>query len=180
MAEAEKGSDSSGGGGEGESVKLFVGQVPKHMTEAQLLAMFKEVAIVDEVNIIKDKATKASRGCCFLICPSREEADKAVSACHNKRTLAGASSPLQVKYADGELERLEHKLFVGMLPKNVSDAEVSALFSQYGNINDLQILRGSPRTSKAGCAFLKYETKEQALAALEALNGKYKMEVNFI
>ncbi|KAK1279125.1 Flowering time control protein FCA [Acorus gramineus] len=190
MAEAEKGSDSSGGGGEGESVKLFVGQVPKHMTEAQLLAMFKEVAIVDEVNIIKDKATKVSRGCCFLICPSREEADKAVSACHNKRTLPGylfvvirnlfslsqASSPLQVKYADGELERLEHKLFVGMLPKNVSDAEVSALFSQYGNIKDLQILRGSPRTSKAGCAFLKYETKEQALAALEALNGKYKME----
>ncbi|MBA0591588.1 hypothetical protein Gorai_008599, partial [Gossypium raimondii] len=28
----------------------------------------------------------------------------------------------------------------------------------------------------AGCAFLKYETKEQALAALEAINGKHKME----
>jgi RNA recognition motif-containing protein len=30
----------------------------------------------------------------------------------------------------------------------------------------------------AGCAFLKYETKEQAIAAIEALNGVYKMEVN--
>ena len=29
----------------------------------------------------------------------------------------------------------------------------------------------------AGCAFLKYETKEQALAAIEALNGKHKIEV---
>ncbi|KAK2990560.1 hypothetical protein RJ640_019840 [Escallonia rubra] len=174
-----------------ESVKLFVGQVPKHMTEAQLLAMFKEFALVDEVNVIKDKATRASRGCCFVICPTREEADKAVDACHNKRTLPGASSPLQVKYADGELERLgllmcwvnsflgftypEHKLFVGMLPKNVSEVEVSALFSQYGTVNDLQILRGSQQTSK-GCAFLKYETKEQAVAAIEALNGKHKME----
>ncbi|XP_057965890.1 RNA-binding protein BRN1 [Malania oleifera] len=158
-----------------ESVKLFVGQVPKHMTEAQLLAMFKEFALVDEVNIIKDKTTRASRGCCFLICPSRQEADKAVNACHNKRTLPGSSSPLQVKYADGELERLEHKLFVGMLPKNVSEAEVSDLFSKHGTIKELQILRGSPQTSK-GCAFLKYETKEQALAALEAINGKYKME----
>ncbi|KAJ6821936.1 RNA-binding protein BRN1-like [Iris pallida] len=157
------------------SVKLFVGQVPKAMTEAQLLAMFKEFALVDEVSVIRDKATKASRGCCFLICPSREEADKAVGACHNKRTLPGASSPLQVKYADGELERLEHKLFIGMLPKNVSDAEVSSLFSKYGNIKDLQILRGSQHTSK-GCAFLKYETKEQALAALEAVNGKCRME----
>lgn len=42
----------------------------------------------------------------------------------------------------------EHKLFVGMLPKNVSDAELSALFSQYGKITDLQILRGSQQTSK--------------------------------
>ncbi|KAF5455144.1 hypothetical protein F2P56_024749 [Juglans regia] len=158
-----------------ESVKLFVGQVPKHMTEAQLIAMFKEFALVDEVNIIKDKATRASRGCCFLICPSRQEADKAVNACHNKKTLPGASSPLQVKYADGELERLEHKLFVGMLPKNVLEAEVSDLFSEYGTIKDLQILRGSQQTSK-GCAFLKYETKEQAIAALEAINGKHKME----
>ncbi|KAK9169499.1 hypothetical protein Syun_001639 [Stephania yunnanensis] len=37
------------------------------------------------------KKKKVSR-CCFLICrlcPSRVEADKAVSACHNKRTLPG-------------------------------------------------------------------------------------------
>ncbi|CAN6467824.1 unnamed protein product [Victoria cruziana] len=86
-----------------------------------------------------------------------------------------ASSPLQVKYADGELERLEHKLFIGMLPKTVSETEVSTLFSTYGNIKDLQILRGSQQTSK-GCAFLKYEKKDQAVAAIEALNGKHKME----
>ncbi|THU66008.1 hypothetical protein C4D60_Mb05t09680 [Musa balbisiana] len=191
MAEGER----RGGGERGEeSVKLFVGQVPKQMAEEELRVLFKEVALVDEVSIIKDKVTKASRGCCFLICPSREEADKAVAAYHNKRTLPGvwhslpnlfphflsflgdrvqmlwicisalvyllegASSPMQVKYADGELERLEHKLFIGMIPKNVSDAEVAALFSKYG------------------CAFLKYETKEQSLAALEALNGKHRME----
>lgn len=55
---------------EGESVKLFVGQVPKHMTETQLLAMFKEFASVDEVNIIKDKTTRASRGFSSLLLTS--------------------------------------------------------------------------------------------------------------
>ncbi|XP_039838600.1 RNA-binding protein BRN1-like isoform X2 [Panicum virgatum] len=159
-----------------ESVKLFVGQVPKQLSEPELAAMFGRVALVDEVTVIRDRATRVSRGCCFLICPSREEADKAVTAYHNKCTLPGASSPLQVKYADGELERLEHKLFVGMLPKNVTDAEMTDLFSQYGNIKDLQILIGSQQASKAGCAFLKYETKEQAVAAIEALNGKHKIE----
>ncbi|XP_010430716.1 PREDICTED: RNA-binding protein BRN1 isoform X2 [Camelina sativa] len=162
-------------GEEEESVKLFVGQIPKHMSESQLLTLFQEFAVVDEVNIIKDKITRASRGCCFLLCPSRDEADKLVNACHNKKTLPGASSLLQVKYADGELERLEHKLFVGMLPKNVSEAEVQSLFSKYGTIRDLQILRGAQQTSK-GCAFLKYETKEQAVSAMESINGKHKME----
>ncbi|KAM7275611.1 hypothetical protein ACFE04_017477 [Oxalis oulophora] len=161
---------------EKESVKLFVGQVPKHMTEAELVSLFQEFEIVvDEVNLIKDKITRLSRGCCFVTCPSQQEADKAVNACHNKTTLPGASSPLQVKYADGELERLEHKLFVGMLPKNVSEAEISELFSTYGTITDIQILRGSQQTSK-GCAFIKYETKEQATSAMEAVNGKHKME----
>ncbi|KAJ0245193.1 RNA-binding protein BRN2 [Hirschfeldia incana] len=168
MAEATKENEE-------ERVKLFVGQVPKHMTEDQLLALFQDFSIVHEVNIIKDKITRASRGCCFLICHSREEADKVINACHNKKTLPGASSPLQVKYADGEVERLEHKLFVGMLPKNVTEAEVSSLFSKYGTIKDVHILRGSLQTSK-GCVFLKYESKEQAVAAMEAINGKHIME----
>ncbi|KAL6952430.1 hypothetical protein U1Q18_041421 [Sarracenia purpurea var. burkii] len=66
-----------------------------------------------------------------------------------------------------------------MVPKNVSDAELSELFSHYGSIKDLQVLRGSQQTNKVitGCAFLKYETREQALAAIEALNGKHKMEI---
>jgi CUG-BP- and ETR3-like factor len=132
MAEGKKekksSSSSSSSSSNEESVKLFVGQVPKNMTEAELLAMFKDFALVDEVNIIKDKTTRASRGCllalvsshspdffpfdsrfvmcshsynpnfylflgcCFLICPSRQEADKAVNACHNKKTLPGVSS----------------------------------------------------------------------------------------
>ncbi|KAL1188397.1 RNA-binding protein BRN1 [Cardamine amara subsp. amara] len=160
---------------EEESVKLFVGQIPKHMSESQLLTFLQDFAVVQEVNIIKDKITRASRGCCFVLCPSREEADKLVNVCHNKKTLPGASSLLQVKYADGELERLEHKLFVGMLPKNVSETELQSLFSKYGTIKDLQILRGAQQTSK-GCAFLKYETKEQAVTAMESINGKHKME----
>ena len=63
MAEGSGGGERKGSSQEEEdSVKLFVGQVPKHMTEAQLLAMFQEFALVDEVNIIRDKTTRASRG----------------------------------------------------------------------------------------------------------------------
>lgn len=52
------------------------------------------------------------------------------------------------------LNLVEHKLFIGMLPKTVTDEELSALFSKYGNIKDLQILRGSQQTSKGTMSLL--------------------------
>lgn len=37
-------------------------------------------------------------GCCFVVCPSRQEADKAVNACHNKKTLPGVSANFSFIY----------------------------------------------------------------------------------
>ena len=49
-----------------DSVKLFVGQLPKQMNEQQLVEVFSEAGTVYEINIIKDKLTKQSRGMRFL------------------------------------------------------------------------------------------------------------------
>uniref|UniRef100_A0A0D9X2K0 RRM domain-containing protein n=1 Tax=Leersia perrieri TaxID=77586 RepID=A0A0D9X2K0_9ORYZ len=156
--ETVAGGEMAGGGDDagGERVRLFVGQVPR----------------TDDATVIRDRATGASRGCCFVVCPCREEADKAIAAYHNKCTLPGASRPLQVKYAEGELERLaaEQNLFVGMLPRDVKENEVSALFAKYGNIRKMKLLRGPQKTSKA-CALMEFGSKEHVRAAIEALNG---------
>ena len=66
MAEAANGEATARSecGGEA-SVKLFVGQIPKSMAESQLLSIFSEIALVDEVNVIRDKISKASRGRAF-------------------------------------------------------------------------------------------------------------------
>ena len=45
-----------------------------------------------------------------------------------------------------------------MLPKNVSEAEVSDLFSKFGTIKDLQILRGSQQTSKGMMTLLSFSS----------------------
>ncbi|KAI5018180.1 hypothetical protein ZWY2020_043068 [Hordeum vulgare] len=175
-----------GGGRDGSSVKLFVGQVPKLMTEAELAAMFRDVAIVDEA--------AASD------LPIKEEADKAVNAYHNKRTLPGGCSYFSLNVINAPFflclkpgpESIASKIcrwrvgkagaqtFHRNAPQNVTDVEMTDLFSQYGNIKDLQILRGSQQASKAGCAFLKYETKEQAVAAIEALSGKHKIGMGYV
>jgi RNA recognition motif-containing protein len=47
-----------------DSIKLFVGQVPRSMGEAELRPMFEEIGEIYNLDIIRDKATAAHRGTC--------------------------------------------------------------------------------------------------------------------
>ncbi|CAM6129183.1 unnamed protein product [Calypogeia fissa] len=161
----------------GNFVKLFVGSVPRTITEEEVRPMFAEHGNVLEVALIKDKRTGQQQGCCFIKYGTIEEAERAIRALNNQRTLPGGTAPVQVRYADGERERLgavEHKLFVGSLNKQASEKEIQELFAPYGRVDDVYIMRDEQKQSR-GCAFIKYPTREMATAAISALNGIYVM-----
>ena len=63
----------------------------------------------------------------------------------------------------------ENKLFIGMLPKNFSEETVFGLFSQYGTLKEVHIIRGPDGASK-GCAFIKYMDRESAYIAIDDMN----------
>lgn len=116
-------------------------------------------------------------GCCFIKYGSSEEADRAIRALHNQHTLPGGTGPIQVRYADGERERLgavEYKLFVGSMNKQATEKEIEEIFSQYGRVEDVYLMRDDLKQSR-GCGFVKYSHREMALAAINALNGCYMM-----
>ncbi|XP_023514090.1 flowering time control protein FCA-like isoform X1 [Cucurbita pepo subsp. pepo] len=157
--------------------KLFVGSVPRTITEEDIRPLFEEHGNVIEVALIKDKRTGQQQGCCFVKYTTSEEADRAIRNLHNQHTLPGGSGPIQVRYADGERERLgavEYKLFVGSLNKQASEKEVKEIFSQYGVVEDVYLMRDEMRQSR-GCGFVKYSHRDMALAAINALNGIYTM-----
>jgi len=85
--------------------------------------------------------------------------------------------PMQVKYADEELKKAEseHKLFIGMVPKSATEEQLRGIFDQYGPIQELTILHGPDGISK-GCGFLRYENREDAIAAVNACNGQVFLE----
>ncbi|OMO58472.1 hypothetical protein COLO4_34585 [Corchorus olitorius] len=161
----------------GNFAKLFVGSVPRTATEDDIRPLFEEHGHVIEVALIKDKKTGQPQGCCFIKYATLEEADRAIRALHNQHTLPGGVGPIQVRYADGERERLgavEYKLFVGSLNKQATERDVQEIFSQFGRVEDVYLMRDELKQSR-GCGFVKYCDREMALAAIDALNGIYTM-----
>lgn len=45
-----------------DTIKMFVGQVPRSMDENDLRRMFEEYGRVHSINVLRDKATGASKG----------------------------------------------------------------------------------------------------------------------
>lgn len=155
-------------------IKMFVGQIPRSMDEEQLRAMFEEYGRVHQINVLRDKLTGQSKGCCFVTFFTRRSALDAQNALHNIKTLNGMHHPIQMKPADSE-NRNERKLFVGMLAKKLTEADVKNLFSQYGAIEECTVLRDTNGQSK-GCAFVTYATKQCAISAIKAMHHSQTMD----
>jgi CUG-BP- and ETR3-like factor len=67
-----------------------------------------------------------------------------------------------------EAER-ENKLFVGMLPKILTEMDVIDIFSCYGELREVHLMRNQEGSSK-GCAFVKFAKRDAAFTAITHLN----------
>ncbi|KAH8738772.1 hypothetical protein FG386_000563 [Cryptosporidium ryanae] len=162
-------------------VKLFVNRVPKHMSNEELLNIFNKYGLVVECNIIKDST--GPRGCAFIRFSNIYEAQNAILCIHGKTILDEEVGPIQVKYADGEIERLglspdvqpcgeSVKVFVGSLPKNCTEDQLLLLFKQFGHVDEVHIIRDNNKQSKCS-AFVTFPRRFMAENAIMFLDKKY-------
>jgi CUG-BP- and ETR3-like factor len=159
-----------------DSIKLFIGQIPRSMGEEEIRAMFEEYGPVFQVVVLKDQGTMENKGCAFLTYFTRQAAIDAQNGLHGQRTLQGMKNPLQVKPANSELKNEEERrLFVGMLPKTLSDNDLTVMFAPYGALEDCVILKDRDGQSK-GCAFVTYASRKSAQLAIKSLHHSRTLE----
>jgi CUG-BP- and ETR3-like factor len=71
-----------------------------------------------------------------------------MKALHLTRTLPGMVNSMQVKPANSEGKAEERKLFVGMIPKSYDEDDLTPMFTPFGTIEELNILKSADGKSK--------------------------------
>jgi RNA recognition motif-containing protein len=64
------------------------------------------------------------------------------------------------------------KLYVGNLSYDMSESELTDLFSQHGTVASVQIIMDRDTGRSKGFAFVEMGTDQEAQAAIAALNGQ--------
>jgi len=84
-------------------VRIYVGNLAKSTTEAEINTLFVQAGTVTSVDLVKDKSTGMSKGFAFVNMPEQAEADKAINM-FNAYSLA--DNELKVNVAKPRVERL--------------------------------------------------------------------------
>jgi len=156
--------------------KLFVGQLPRDMTQEQVRSLMTPYGTIEELHVMTDKRTGQGTGAAFVIYYTREEAQAAIQALNGEHTVEGMRTPLQVRFAEGEIDReKEAKLFVGQVPFSASEEDLRAIFEQFGSIVEVALVRQKDRSSK-GCGFVRFQDRQGADKAIQALHGRHTMQ----
>ncbi|XP_078359721.1 CUGBP Elav-like family member 3-A isoform X1 [Oculina patagonica] len=158
-----------------DAIKLFIGQVPRTWDEKNLRPYFESYGQIHELTVLRDRLTRSHKGCAFLTFCSREAALAAQKDLHEKKTLPGMPNAMQVKPAEGESRSEDRKLFIGMISKKATEDDLRMMFSPFGTIEELTILKDSDGKSR-GCAFLKFPTRMQAQNAIAEMHNSTTME----
>ncbi|MBN3277744.1 CEL1A protein, partial [Polyodon spathula] len=162
-----------------DTIKMFVGQIPRTWSEKELRELFEPYGGVYEINILRDRSQTPpqSKGCCFVTYYTRKAALEAQNALHNMKILPAMHHPIQMKPADSEKNNAieDRKLFIGMVSKQCNENDIRLMFSPYGQIEESRILRGPDGLSR-GCAFVTFTARQMAQSAIKAMHQSQTME----
>ena len=161
-------------------VKLFVGRFPKSFLEENLEKVFSNYGKIRECTVLRDHATKESKCCGFVRFANLSHAITCIKETNGILEVDGSIGPIQVQFANGEIERLglsvdqieapPIKVFVGSLPHDFTEDDLRLLFEPFGKVIEVFILLDASTKGSKGSGFVKMKSKVEASIAIQTLN----------
>ncbi|XP_026184027.1 RNA-binding protein 14a isoform X2 [Mastacembelus armatus] len=142
----------------GENVKLFVGNLPLDATHEELNKLFAPYGEINTCSLLRQYA--------FVTLKGEGAADRAMRHLDGKEYRG---RPLVVEESRARPPN-STKVFVGNLSATCSADDLHGLFSTFGRVLDCDKVKAR-LCSNVGYAFVHMERKEDAVTAIEALNG---------
>lgn len=141
-----------------DNIKLFVGNLPADATEDELNKLFSPYGEINTCSLLRQYA--------FVTLKGEGAADRAIRNLDGKEYRG---RPLVVEESRARPPN-SIKVFVGNLNATCSADDLHSLFSTYGKVLDCDKVKAR-LCSNVGYAFVHMERRDEALAAIEALNG---------
>ncbi|CAN1143961.1 RNA-binding protein CP33, chloroplastic [Linum perenne] len=159
--------------------KLFVLNLSWALSVAEVKELFGQCGTVTDVEFIKRDNGK-SKGYAFVTMASGAEAQAAMDKFHSKEV---SGRVVTVEFANGFRRKREtpsseasHKLYVSNLAWKARGSHLKEFFSAgFKPVTSRVVFENSPGGRSAGYGFVSFETKEEAEAAIAALDGKELM-----
>jgi len=151
---------------------LIVNYVANDITDASFKAMFAAFGNMTNCKLIKDKITGLSVGYGFVKYDADASAQAAIDAlngyqCGNKRMKVSVARP------EGSVQQVERAdLFVGGMPKTHTEADIQAMFSPYGMVEEVKVFTDNITGQSKGSAFVRMDSQANAKAVIDGLNGQ--------
>uniref|UniRef100_A0A8C6TM29 RNA-binding protein 14 n=1 Tax=Neogobius melanostomus TaxID=47308 RepID=A0A8C6TM29_9GOBI len=141
-----------------DNIKLFVGNLPADATEDELNKLFSPFGEINTCSLLRQYA--------FVTLKGEGAADRAIRNLDGKEYRG---RPLVVEESRARPPN-SIKVFVGNLNATCSADDLHILFTPYGKVLDCDKVKAR-LCSNVGYAFVHMERRDEALAAIEALNG---------
>lgn len=163
----------------GTGLTLYVTNYPPSADEAYMRDLFADCG---EIFSIRWPSLKYNthRRFCYI---SFRTASAAAAATKLDGTILEGRYKLEAKYSDPANKKQREsaaaagrEIHVGSLDRNATEDELRDVFSKYGNIENVKILRNMAGKSK-GAGFIVFEKKEEAEAALVLDKIKFKSQI---
>jgi nucleolin len=140
--------------------KVFVGNLPNELSQDDIVKIFEAHGTVAEITVPVDRYTGAIRGFAFVTLASEEDAANVIENMDGKEvggrivTVKPQRKPGDPKPKKVMPQTQGTKLYVGNLPFDTTQEEITSYFSTYGTVNEVYVPMDRNSGRPRGFAFV--------------------------